>query len=117
MGKVGVDDDRAEQLMGVFRGPVAVMLFATLGAAQFVGAELARPVQGDQHMSIQVLIAFRQPLVTEGPVQLVEGGVQFDWVDRVADFAQLAVARGLIHAVEGFQVVPDDGLVPVLVEL
>ena len=50
-------------------------------------------------------------------MQLVEGGVQFDWVDRVADFAQLAVARGLIHAVEGFQVVPDDGLVLVLVEL
>ena len=73
--------------MVVFCGPVAVVLFATLGAAQFVGAELARPVQRDQYPPVQVLVAFQQPLVAEGLVQAVEGGVYFERVNRVADFA------------------------------
>ena len=70
-----------------------------MGAAQFVGAKLARPVKGDQHMSIQVLIAFQQPLVSDGLAQAVESRVCRDWIDRVADFAQLAVARSQVNAI------------------
>lgn len=58
--------------MAVFRSPVAVMLFATLGAAQSVGAKLAHPVKGDQYMDTHSVSA---PLVTEGLVQAVKGGV------------------------------------------
>jgi hypothetical protein len=71
----------------IFRGAIAVMFDATLGAADFVGAKLARPIQGDQYMAVQIPVGFQQPLPMDGLVQKVERGVYSDWIDRVTDFA------------------------------